>query len=147
VSVALLDVNVLVALCDGGHTEHDLAHHWLGQNKKQGWATCPLTINGCVRILSSPAYRATKQTPAEVASVLRDACDTADHHFWPDSVSLLDDTLFKMSAIVGHKNITDAYLLGLAVRNHGRLATFDHGIPLNAVPGARPSNLAVIRSV
>jgi toxin-antitoxin system PIN domain toxin len=147
VSISLLDVNVLVALCDGGHTDHDFAHQWLGQNKKQGWATCPFTINGCVRILSSPSYPATRQTPAEVASLLIDACDTADHHFWADSVSLLDDTLFKMSAVAGNKKITDVYLLGLAVRNHGRLATFDRGIPLNAVSGARPGNLVVIRSV
>jgi predicted nucleic acid-binding protein len=87
-----------------------------------------------------------RQTPTEVAEYLRESCGTADHHFWPDSVSLLDETLFRISAIIGHQNVTDAYLLGLAVRNHGRLATFDRSIPLNAVPGARPGNLALIRS-
>jgi hypothetical protein len=146
VSIALLDVNVLVALCDGGHVHHEIAHRWLAQNKKQGWATCPLTINGCIRILSNPKYTAVKQTPADIASLLLDACNTTDHHFWPDSVSLLDDTLFSMSGVSGYKNITDGYLLGLAVRNHGRLATFDRGISLDAVPAARPGNLVVIRT-
>jgi predicted nucleic acid-binding protein len=85
-------------------------------------------------------------TPADLARRLRNLCDATDHHFWPDSVSLLDETLFRMSAVTGHQNIPDAYLLGLAVRNHGRLATFDWSIPLNAVLGARPGNLALIRS-
>jgi toxin-antitoxin system PIN domain toxin len=144
VTIALLDVNVLVALSDAQHIHHAEAHRWLGQNQKYGWATCPLTINGCVRILSSSGYPVKNQRPADIAILLRDACNTPDHHFWPDSVSLLDESLFKMSAVSGHKNITDAYLLGLAVRNHGRLATFDRSIPVHAVPSARPGNLALI---
>lgn len=75
---------------------------------------------------------------------LQEFCAATDHHFWPDSVSLLDETLFQPAKITGHQKITDAYLLGLAVRNHGRLATFDRAIPLNAVHGARASNLVVI---
>lgn len=146
-SVALLDVNVLVAMSDPRHVFHGAAHQWFGQNRKNGWATCPITINGCIRILSSPAYPVLKQTPDEIATDIRNFCETADHHFWPDSVSLLDETLFRVSAISGHQNITDTYLLGLAVRNHGRLATFDRSIPLHAVPTARPGNLLVIRSV
>jgi len=142
--IALLDVNVLVAMFDPRHVFHAAAHHWFGQNRKAGWATCPLTINGCIRILSSPAYPVVQQTPTEIADYLRESCDTADHHFWPDSVSLLDEELFRPSMIAGHQKITDAYLLGLAVRNHGRLATFDRSIPLKAVQGARASHLAVI---
>ena len=145
-SVALLDVNVLVAISDDAHIHYVEAHRWLAANREFGWATCPITINGCVRILSSPTYRNLKASTAEVARRLRNFCDTSDHHFWPDSVSLLDETLFRMSAVTGHQNITDAYLLGLAVRNHGRLATFDWSIPLDAVLGARPGNLALIRS-
>jgi toxin-antitoxin system PIN domain toxin len=144
VSVALLDVNVLVALSDPRHIHNEEAHRWLGQNRKYGWATCPLTINGCIRIMSSPAYPVLRRTAAEIAALLRDACAETDHHFWPDSVSLLDEELFQPSLIAGHQKITDAYLLGLAVRNHGRLATFDRSIPLKAVHGARPSNLVVI---
>lgn len=146
-SIALLDVNVLVALCDPSHVHSGDAHRWLGLNRRHGWATCPLTINGCVRILSSPAYPVLKQTPADIAGLLRDACATPDHHFWPDSVSLLDDTLFRPSMIAGHRNITDVYLLGLAVRNHGRLATFDRSIPLKAVHGASSGHLVGIGTV
>ena len=102
-----------------------------------------MTINGCIRILSNPSYPV-KASPAEVARRLRNACSTTDHHFWADSVSLLDEELFRPSMIAGHQNITDAYLLGLAVRNHGRLATFDRSIPLKAVPGAGPSSLVLI---
>jgi toxin-antitoxin system PIN domain toxin len=147
VSIALLDVNVLIALFDPGHINYEEAHRWLGGNLKHGWATCPMTINGCIRILSSPAYRSVRATPSEVADHLRRFCSVPDHHFWEDSVSLLDESLFRMSMIGGHQKIADAYLLGLAVRNHGRLATFDRSIPLKAVPGASPRNLVLIGSV
>lgn len=146
-SIALLDVNVLIALFDPGHINYEEAHHWLGRNRKHGWATCPMTINGCIRILSSPAYHAVKATPSEAADHLRRFCSVTDHHFWEDSVSLLDESLFRLSMIGGHQKITDAYLLGLAVRNHGRLATFDRSIPLKAVHGTGPGNLALIGSV
>jgi len=145
-SVSLLDVNVLVALFDPTHIHHEDAHGWLGRNRKHGWATCPISANGCIRILSNPTYGKARATPAEVASRLRSVCATADHHFWPDSVSLTDDTLFRLSAIGGHQKITDAYLLGLAVRNHGRLATFDRSIPLKAVQGAHPGDIVLIGS-
>src|ERR1035441_6136205 len=117
-----------------------------GRNRKYGWATCPITINGCIRVLSNPAYPTVEATPAEVAGRLRSLCSTADHHFWADSVSLTDEALFRPSMIGGHQKITDAYLLGLAVRNHGRLATFDRSIPVKAIPGADPGNLVVIGS-
>lgn len=146
-SIALLDVNVLVALFDPAHANHDDAHRWFGRNRRHGWATCPTTINGCVRVLSNPAYPTVAATPAEVAGRLRSLCSTTDHHFWEDSVSLLDETLFRSAAIPGHQLITDAYLLGLAVRNHGRLATFDRSIPFKAVPGALPGNVVLIESI
>lgn len=143
-SIALLDVNVLVALFDPAHVNHEDAHRWFGRNRKRGWATCPMTINGCIRVLSNPAYPTVEATPAEVAVRLRSFCSTADHHFWADSVCLLDEALFQASMIRGHQKITDAYLLGLTVRNHGRLATFDRSIPLKAVQGAAPGNLVLI---
>ncbi len=146
-SIALLDVNVLIALFDPGHINYEEAHHWLGRNRKHGWATCPMTINGCIRILSSPAYHAVEATPSEAADHLRRFCSVTDHHFWEDSVFLLDESLFRLSMIRGHKLLTDAYLLGLAVRNHGRLVTFDRSIPLKAVHGAGPGSLVLIGSV
>jgi len=145
-SIALLDVNVLVALFDPAHENHEGAHRWFGRNRKHGWATCPLTINGCIRVLSSPAYPTVEATPAEVTIRLRTLCSAADQYFWPDSVSLTDESLFRPSMITGHKKITDAYLLGLAVRNHGRLATFDRAIPLRTVAGAIPQNVILIEA-
>jgi hypothetical protein len=85
-----------------------------------------------------------KASPAEVIRRLRDFCAAPDHVFWPDSVNLPDDTLFRPSAIRCHKLITDAYLPGRAVRNNGRLATFDRSVPLDAVPEANPAHLALI---
>jgi toxin-antitoxin system PIN domain toxin len=143
-SVALLDVNVLVALFDPAHDNHEGAHNWFSRNRKFGWATCPMTINGCVRVLSNPAYPTVSATPADVAAGLRGLCDSPDHHFWADSVALTDDSLFLTAMIGGHQKITDAYLLGLAVRNHGRLATFDRSIPVRAVQGFSPGNLTLI---
>ena len=146
-SIALLDVNVLVALFDPQHSFHEAAHGWFVRNRKCGWATCPITINGCARIMSTPSYSILKMTSAEAIERLRRSCSDSDHHFWPDSVALTDESLFLQSMIRGHKNITDAYLLGLAVRNHGRLATFDRSIPLTAVKGASPRNLVLIGTV
>lgn len=146
-NVALLDVNVLVALFDPAHQNHEDAHRWFGRNRKYGWATCPITANGCVRVLSNPAYPSVEATPVEVARRLRNFCSATDHHFWEDSVSLLDESLFQTTMIGGHQKITDAYLLGLAVRSHGRLVTFDRSIPLKAVTGAGPTNLVLIGNV
>ena len=140
-SVSLLDVNVLLALLDEAHVHHLDAHRWFSRNRQYGWASCPLTINGCMRIMSNPAYPGAHPAPTELASALRDLGATRDHHYWPGSVSLLDETLFRSSEFVGHRQITDIYLLGLAVRNHGRLATFDHSIPLRPVVGATTRNL------
>ena len=143
-SIALLDVNVLVALHDPSHPNHEDAHRWFGRNRKRGWATCPVTANGCVRVLSNPAYPSVTATPAEVASRLRVLCAGPDHEFWSDSVSLLDESLFRLQAIAGHRQITDIYLLGLAIRHGGRLATFDRSIPLKAVVGASAAHLELI---
>jgi uncharacterized protein len=141
---ALLDVNVLVALFDPAHPNHDDAHRWFGQNRRRGWATCPLTVNGCIRVLSNPAYPSVEATAAEVVSRLRALCDSPWHQFWPDEVSLLDGTLFRQDKIAGHQKITDVYLLGLAFRRGGRLATFDRSIPLKAVIGATAGSLELL---
>lgn len=143
-SVALLDVNVLVALFDPAHPNHEGAHQWFGRNRKRGWATCPITANGCIRVLSNPAYPTVTATPEEVASRLRVFCSSRDHHWWEDSVSLVDEGLFRTHLISGHQKITDVYLLGLAVRREGKLATFDRSIPLKAVAGANSSQLELI---
>ncbi len=144
--IALLDVNVLVAMFDAAHVAHEDAHRWFVRNRRRGWATCAVTLNGCVRVLSNPAYGIPKATPSEVISRLREFCASHDHQFWGDSASLVDQTLFKPDRITGHKQITDVYLLGLAVRRQGRLATFDRSIPLSAIVGARPVHLELVDS-
>jgi toxin-antitoxin system PIN domain toxin len=146
-SIALLDVNVLVALFDPAHPNHEDAHQWFGRNRKRGWATCPVTINGCVRVLSNPAYPTVEATPAEVVSRLRVLCESSGHRFWSDTVSLTDDSLFRPQMITGHQKITDVYLLGLAFRHNGKLATFDRSIPLKPVVGASELHLERIGSV
>lgn len=143
-SVPLLDVNVLVALFDPAHPNHEDAHSWFGAHRKRRWATCPLTINGCVRVLSNPAYPTVETTPGEVMSRLRVLCSNPAHEFWEDDISLLDESLFRPLAIMGHQKITDVYLLGLALRHKGKLATFDGSIPLKAVIGAEPRHLELI---
>jgi hypothetical protein len=139
---ALLDVNFLVALFDPEHVHHEAAHRWFGAEKVGGWATCPLTENGLIRILSNPAYSTAPERPANVADHLRTFRASGHHVFWPDDISLSAAELFSLS--VSHRQLTDAYLLGLAKAHGGRLATFDRSIPLKAVRGAGPEHLIVI---
>ena len=143
-SAALLDVNVLVALFDPNHINHESAHEWFGRHRKRGWATCPVTINGCVRVLSNPAYPSFEATPAEVITRLRALMETPQHQFWPDAISLVEERLFRANKIRGHRAITDIYLLGLAVENGGALATLDRSISIEGVTGAKPGHLAII---
>jgi hypothetical protein len=142
--VALLDVNVLVALFDPDHIHHDLAHDWFADHRASGWATCPVTENGFVRVLAHPAYGSAVSRPADLVERLRRFCRSGHHQFWPDSVSLADETLFDAALVGGHRQITDVYLLGLAQRKDGCLATFDRTIPVNAVRGGGAALLAVI---
>lgn len=139
---ALLDVNLLVALFDPDHLHHEPAHRWFGDQRSSGWATCPLTENGVVRILSNPAYSPSAQRPAEIARRLASFRTSGHHVFWPDDVSICDTGVFNLT--VGHGQLTDVYLLGLAVTHGGRLATFDRSIPMRAIRGARADALVVI---
>jgi hypothetical protein len=145
-SIALLDVNVLVALFDSGHVHHEPAHAWFAAHRSAGWATCPLTENGVIRILANPAYSGVHEPAAAIAERLRTFCASGQHTFWSDSLSLRDHRLFAWSMPVGWRLLTDVYLLGLAKRHEGRLATFDRHIPLGAVTGADARHLALIPS-
>ena len=140
---ALLDVNVLIALFDPDHVHHDVAHDWFADNRARGWATCAVTENGFVRVLANPAYGSAISRPAELVARLRRLSDIEGHQFWADSVSLRDPALFDCSR-VGHRQITEVYLLGLAQKNGGVLATFDRTIPAGAIVGARRGLLEVV---
>jgi uncharacterized protein len=141
---ALLDVNVLIALLDAAHVHHALAHAWLQRELRHGWASCPITQNGCIRIMSQPGYPGALRS-AEVAERLAEAAAERDHAFWPDDVNLLDTQVLDWSRVLGHRQITDAYLLALAVRHRGRLVTFDRRISEQAVPGATAEQLKVLQ--
>lgn len=140
---ALLDVNVLIALLDAGHLHNRLANEWLTRELASGWASCPLTQNGCLRILSQPAYPGA-QPVALVAERLAEAMTHASHMFWPDSLSLLDRSLINWPNLTGHRQVTDVYLLALAVKQGGRFVTFDARISLATVANARPEHLVLL---
>ena len=137
---SLLDVNVLIALLDADHTLHRAAWSWFQEHGQTGWASCPMTQNGCVRILSHAAYPNTRSV-TEIVERLRAACADPTHDFWSDGVSVLDDAIVDVTRVHGSKQLTDVYLLALAVHNNGRLVTFDAGISLNAVRGATARHL------
>ena len=103
----------------------------------KGWATCPLTENGMIRVLSQTASPSGRRSPAEVIEILRSLKRTfpASHLFWPDEVSLTDESLFIPQFIVGSKAVTDAYLLGLAARHKARLVSLDRSLPWQAIRG------------
>ena len=142
---ALLDVNVVIALLDPDHAFHERAHDWWATQTKLGWASCPITENGVVRVMSNPHYsQKARFTPGDLISRLQKFAEQTNHEFWPDDVSLRDDTVFATGRIHSSRQLTDLYLLGLAVRHGGRLATFDKGIPVSAARSAKIENLGVI---
>ena len=142
---ALLDVNVLIALLDRAHIMHGPAASWLRSEIGHGWASCPIAENGVIRIMSQPGYPNT-QPSAQVAGRLAEACATADHRFWSHDFSLLSDSVLNWSRLLGHRQVTDAYLLATAVRNSGRFVTFDRRIDTTLVRGATEQHLCVIQA-
>lgn len=132
----LLDVNVLIALFDPTHVHHEPAHDWFADNRGRGWATCPLTENAFVRILSRPLEGRPAERASALATHLRKFCRSSGHLFWADTVSLLDAVRVDLSA-APQRHLTDIYLAALAHAHGGRLATFDRSIPVTAAPGAK----------
>ena len=131
---SLLDVNVLIALLDAEHVHHAAAKHWMRENIRHGWATCPITQNGCLRIMAQPGYPQ-RIASSLVAERLREATATEHHRFWSDDVSLLDSRTVDWKRVIGPRQITDIYLLALAVEHGGRFVTFDARIAPDVVPG------------
>lgn len=140
---ALLDVNVLIALLDAGHVHHTAASTWLYTNVEQGWASCPLTQNGCLRLLATDRYPR-RQPVASIAARLREATQTPYHEFWSDEISVLDAERFEQSRWLSSRQVTDAYLLALAVHRNGTFVTLDRNVDRALVRGAEPRHLTVI---
>ena len=126
-SIGLLDVNMLIALVWPTHVHHVPAYAWFRENKDSGWATCPITETGFIRLSSNRKIIRDAVNPNEALLVLRNLQSKGRHEFWPDDVSILHDCM-PTRWLVGHGQTTDAYLLGLAIRNRGRLVTLDRGI-------------------
>ncbi len=142
---SLLDINVVIALLDPDHTFHHRAHAWWGSQAKTEWASSPITENGVVRIMSHPSYNPRRSlSPGDVVTLLRTFVTGTDHQFWPDSVSFIDDRVIDHSTILGPRQVTDVYLLALAIANNGRLATFDGSIHRAAAKNAGTECLLVI---
>lgn len=129
----LLDVNVLIALIDPAHVQHDRAHEWFAAQGQGAWATCPLTENGVVRIVGAARYPSTPGTPAAVAELMALLRRHPGHEFWPDDVTLFDRQLVDSARLLDSSQVTDTYLLALASAHSGQLATFDRHLVADAV--------------
>ena len=124
----LLDINVLVALLWGSHEGHEKAQNWFAQGAKAGWATCPFTQAGCVRILSNPAFSRNAVTPQQALKLLSVNMNHPTHVFWPDDLTFAEAVAPMEQLLVGHKQVHDAYLLGLAIRRKAKLVTLDRSV-------------------
>lgn len=140
---ALLDVNVLIALLDADHSLHERAFEWFGVHARGGWASCPISQNGCLRIMSHPAYPNALPVAA-VMERLAAATRSSYHQFWPDDVSLLDPSIADPGRIHGPRQLTDVFLLALAIHHGGRFVTFDTAVPPSAVKRAEKQHLVIL---
>ena len=129
----LLDINVLIALIDPAHVQHDRAHAWFASAGQKAWATSPLTENGVMRIVGHPRYPNSPGSPAAVVHLLASFCELPGHAFWPDDLSLLDREHIDPARLLESSQVTDSYLLALARAHKGQLATLDQRLIPNAV--------------
>ena len=129
----LLDVNVLIALIDPAHVQHDRAHAWFAKSGKKAWATCPLTENGVLRIVGHSRYPNSPGTPAAVAELMSGFLGLPGHEFWADDLTLFDSRRVRGDRLLDSAQVTDTYLLALASAHGGQLATFDRNLVTDAV--------------
>ena len=140
---SLYDVSSLIALLDSDHSAHNAVSAWFVSNIELGWASCPLTQNGYLRILSQRGYPRPVSLIQAHAQLLA-ATSTHYHQFIADDISLLDDSRVRFRDLSSHRQLTDVYLLALAVAHDARLVTLDTHIPFGAVQAANESHLVVI---
>ena len=127
-ALALLDVNFLVALAWPNHIHHGAAVRWFEDNHERGWATCPLTQSGFVRVSSNQRAVPEARTPIEAIVLLRQLTALGSHEFWADNIAMASSEYIDAERIVGYRQVTDAHLLALARDHGGKLVTFDRGI-------------------
>lgn len=132
-TVFLLDINVLIALVDPAHVQHEQAHEWFARVGMLGFATCPITENGLLRIVGHPKYPNSPGAPTVVLESLAAIRGLQGHVFWPDDISLADGHRVDASRLSSHAQVTDSYLLALARAHGGRLASLDRKLVVDAV--------------
>lgn len=133
----LLDVNLLIALIDPTHVGHEAAHRWFVVKGCESWATCPITENGVIRIVGNPRYPNSLGSPAAVVPIVARLRDLPDHHFWSDDLSLIGSELVSADQIATPAQVTDTFLLALAVAHDAQLATLDRLLSTKAVRRGR----------
>ena len=131
----LLDANVLISLCDEMHAHHERTNHWFERHGATSWATCPLTENAFVRITSRTSYPRSTGSVTDQLQVLRELCSLSGHRFWPDDISLLKEEMWSATGHLNPDDLTDLYLLALAVKNKGTLVSLDKTIPVHRIRG------------
>jgi toxin-antitoxin system PIN domain toxin len=142
--IHLLDVNLLIAILDPFHVHHERAHAWLGtEGSRKSWASCPLTENAFVRIVGASTYPNSPGSIAATRELLARNCDQKEHHFWADAISLCQRDLWGEWSTMKSSQITDVYLLALAVKNGGKLTSFDRRIPAHLIREGKESLLVL----
>lgn len=139
----LLDVNVLLALLWPDNPRHSATQRWFRENHKKGWATCAATQASFVRLSSNSAFTVNALTPSGAISLLQKNMQHPNHEFWSESFPPTDLLEPFQGRIVGHRQITDACLLGLVIKKQGRLVTFDQRISTLLPPEERKSKWIV----
>ena len=124
----LLDVNVLIALLWPAHEAHERAQRWFAKNAGQGWATCAMTQAGFVRFVSNPAFSRRPVSPLDALQVLGGSLQHPAHRFWTDDIGVTEGVARFGRRLIGHQQVTDAYLLGLAIHKKGSLVTLDKSV-------------------
>jgi toxin-antitoxin system PIN domain toxin len=142
-AATLLDVNVLLALFSQEHSNHVAAQRWFKEHEKKGWASCPFTQAAFVRLVSNPSFSRNAASPIEAVSLLEENTQTPYHEFWADNIPYAEAVAPFGLTLSGHQQITDAYLLGLAMHRKGRLATFDRSIAALLPEGKRKADWIV----
>jgi hypothetical protein len=130
-----LDVNILIALIDPAISHHETAQNWFASVGRRAWASCPLTENGVIRVVGNPRYPNCPGNPKAVTELLTRFIEEPGHEFWPDDISLLDREKVDVNRLLNSSQVTDSYLVALAVAHGGQLATFDRRLIPDAVKG------------